>query len=64
MNNRDKSLFDAIRNGTEEEAKEIFDELMKNNIKGAAGSIIARNFSHGSGIHAHELVKFSREEKP
>jgi len=49
MKKADDELFRLIREGDEEKAKEAFDALMANTMRGASVAIAARNFSHGVG---------------
>ena len=52
-----QELFKKIREGDEEEARKIFDNLMATNMRGTAVAIMARNFSHGVGKHALDFFK-------
>lgn len=59
-------LFDEIRHGDEQEAREKFERLQKTALRGAAVAIIGRNNSHGIGKHAftsHIMVRRSTKRK-
>lgn len=44
-----EDLFKKIREGNEEDSREIFEDMMRGQLKGAAVAIISRNFSHSLG---------------
>ena len=45
-------LYDRIRNGDPEDARELAENVHRELYLGAAVRIIMRNFSHGIGHHA------------
>jgi hypothetical protein len=52
-------LFKKIREGSEEEAREAYNRMRKNNLRHAALAIITRNLSHNAGAHVAEALKRS-----
>ena len=52
MSKKDDELFDAIRNGNEEDAREKYEKLRETALRGAILAIINRNNSHNLGKHA------------
>lgn len=46
-----EELFRKIREAEEEEAKEIFENMLQGVLRGAVVAIMARNFSHNAGPH-------------
>jgi len=57
------ALFKKIREAPEEEAQELFDNMLAGNLRGAAVAIATRNFSHGSGKHACKKCKAKKKKK-
>ncbi|MFZ2225962.1 MAG: hypothetical protein WA064_05140 [Candidatus Moraniibacteriota bacterium] len=53
----DDELFDKIRNGSEEDAREAYKNMRKNSLKHAVIAIITRNLSHGLGRHLTKTPK-------
>ncbi|RJQ31966.1 hypothetical protein C4572_01775 [Candidatus Parcubacteria bacterium] len=52
---KEKSLYEIIRNGTEEEAREAYDKLLANSTKQASVAIMIRNLSHPLGKWVRKL---------
>lgn len=50
-------LFEKIRNGSEEEAREALDNLRKTSMQSAAVAIMMRNLSHGAGLHVAKVLR-------
>lgn len=46
-------LFKKIREGNEDEARELFESMRETSLRGAIVAIMARNNSHGIGWHAN-----------
>lgn len=51
----EKSLYEIIRTGTEEEAKEAYNKLLANSAKHSVVSIMTRNLSHPLGKWVKKL---------
>jgi hypothetical protein len=52
MKEENDELFDSIRNGSEEEAREKYENLRETALRGAMVAIINRNNSHNLGQRA------------
>ena len=55
-------LFKKIRGGSEEEAQDVYNNLMKTTLGGAVVSIMNRNFSHPIGQFLAKLFKKKRKK--
>lgn len=51
----EKGLYEIIRNGSEEEAREAYNQLLANSSKQAAVAIMMRNLSHPLGMWLKKL---------
>ena len=56
-------VFEKIRKGDKEEAKEAFDSLMNTTLRGVIVAIISRNFSHSMGRILKKIFKNKNKPK-
>lgn len=57
MNEKIKQALEKLSPEEKELVTEYLENVRENAIRGAAGGIMARNFSHGIGRHALEKVR-------